>query len=1197
MFKFLPAQAHKKEISPNQYTIRYGNRVPDDAVALAYCFTPPLTPEQNIYINDYSELTIENSGQDADTTLYVRESGQLFNFNTANNDEINTENFILTNAWKKNNDKLIPLYFEHQLKYPIYDIYGSDDYGYYQGSGINLLDVNNNPLPVSSYWAIKLEPAKINGYYNVKILTSFEATSNGIVAIYNAQQLTANGSFQTIANYKEFIKPRPLFNKLDSLSGCLQSDKNTYYQSPGRNPSSSYLYSHETLVEDNRNEELFTWQVVLNIKIGKDQYTYKSPLKMDYVYPIESIYPHETDSYYNDKRIIYPDSAKSLFTENILDKNAILSYRVDIFDNFHVKGFTNPDGTGPVYVNTSVLGNPKAKLPLAYTVLSKDTSFTPDAEVTLIPKNSLGSSLDVVFVFDNSASMLKYDQANLRTEIAVDLITSLDGYYEVKDELPRALFSLKVTDKNNVEEIKDTLIKIAKNKINYNLITFDNDIITTKRTTEGDIFQRWIKVSQANTSLYGSTFIYRGIDEAIDILSKDSPNKAIVLFTDVFDSTTFKPDMSMWIKIMKHELEINKIKLIVISFSTNDEVTDLDFLLKDTGMLNQVRFNKFGDTIIKKIAAATHNYPKVIHKVVNNCFNPNVLTTKIMKLNRKDWEIGFVQPNKVINDYLIHYYLETKTGAIYNQEGLSQIPLNDIANDSVSIKVNYEYKNISSLYSPLFSVKPYDKRCIRALYPVEIDPQESWYLRIQNGTFIKKFELNHQIFFLPEFERQNFSSEYGKPVKKVINEIPIITGKYSVKTKWSPLFVKTDINNDPSNLEVSINNKLATIINWNIETGVIEISELIHANYEIRVNYYYREINYVYRGYWDKVNAQYWYLDLNPGPGHLCTAIDESNGIIKDVPSASLINKTIYLYLHSAINMTKIKKIYKEYHLPVETHVLEDNYIIYLNQEVVKEVELLVYFRYINNLIPSKNELDQKVSRKEIDAKWAYLTPYWDWVNDLPVNNAIRIFNPFENAILPGAIFRVSVTNNNVLEEINTSNIKKDTKINLKKCMTWVSYSQNGKDYLLENRSYNNSTVFHTFKEVDNPDTILLAKIYVRPNSNSDSINLVDIRQRGGGLKEFITKEILKRNEPQSEFYWDIGYWDGESYPENAVLIIRLPKYILKEYGGKFAKQEVEEIINKHLTYGTLVIIEYTDGSPTLLLPPDNLIIDNFTES
>lgn len=129
-------------------------------------------------------------------------------------------------------------------------------------------------------------------------------------------------------------------------------------------------------------------------------------------------------------------------------------------------------------------------------------------------------------------------------------------------------------------------------------------------------------------------------------------------------------------------------------------------------------------------------------------------------------------------------------------------------------------------------------------------------------------------------------------------------------------------------------------------------------------------------------------------------------------------------------------------------------------------------------------------------------------------------------------------------------------------------------------RIHNKQTLFHltellTKVEMGLESLILVGKIYVRPNSSYYSLKLTDTRSRGGGILEEINDSLRMELEPQSDYYWDIGYWDGEAYPENSVIVVRLDRRVLKQFGGKLTEGEVEKKAYKHVAAGTLILLEF----------------------
>ncbi len=126
--------------------------------------------------------------------------------------------------------------------------------------------------------------------------------------------------------------------------------------------------------------------------------------------------------------------------------------------------------------------------------------------------------------------------------------------------------------------------------------------------------------------------------------------------------------------------------------------------------------------------------------------------------------------------------------------------------------------------------------------------------------------------------------------------------------------------------------------------------------------------------------------------------------------------------------------------------------------------------------------------------------------------------------------------------------------------------------------SVRTNAVFHTTedyftpgKPVYDPTVFLLARVHVRPNSNVNDILIFDTRSRGGG----VFPEYLEKQPHLARDYWDIGAFDGAVVPSQGVVLIRLSKTILQEYGGRLTRAQVEESVQKYLAYGVLPLIAY----------------------
>ena len=141
----------------------------------------------------------------------------------------------------------------------------------------------------------------------------------------------------------------------------------------------------------------------------------------------------------------------------------------------------------------------------------------------------------------------------------------------------------------------------------------------------------------------------------------------------------------------------------------------------------------------------------------------------------------------------------------------------------------------------------------------------------------------------------------------------------------------------------------------------------------------------------------------------------------------------------------------------------------------------------------------------------------------------------------------------------------------------------------------NKDTLYH---QIDNAQPaeehdIYIGSVYIRQNTSLHSTILVDSRTRGGGVIESMKDSLRRELEPESDYYLDIGYYDGEPYQENGVIIIKLDNSLLKEFGGRFTQSDIEIKVKRWLGFGVYPIIEYVDSYSKRDMPQYNLIVED----
>lgn len=107
---------------------------------------------------------------------------------------------------------------------------------------------------------------------------------------------------------------------------------------------------------------------------------------------------------------------------------------------------------------------------------------------------------------------------------------------------------------------------------------------------------------------------------------------------------------------------------------------------------------------------------------------------------------------------------------------------------------------------------------------------------------------------------------------------------------------------------------------------------------------------------------------------------------------------------------------------------------------------------------------------------------------------------------------------------------------------------------------------------------VLIGKMFSVQTLAPRDIDSVDIRIRGGGVKEKQLEAALGLQD-EVQWYWDIGYWDGQPYPGMGAIVVEIPRRVLVEVGGTFTRNQIEDIVRRHMAEGGYPIIRYYDRS------------------
>jgi hypothetical protein len=127
---------------------------------------------------------------------------------------------------------------------------------------------------------------------------------------------------------------------------------------------------------------------------------------------------------------------------------------------------------------------------------------------------------------------------------------------------------------------------------------------------------------------------------------------------------------------------------------------------------------------------------------------------------------------------------------------------------------------------------------------------------------------------------------------------------------------------------------------------------------------------------------------------------------------------------------------------------------------------------------------------------------------------------------------------------------------------------------------------------------VLLGNMYAVQTLAPRNISISDIRIKGGGIRPNRIKEALNLQD-EIQWFWDEGYWDGQSYPGMGAVIVEVPRSLLEEVGGSFTRQQIQDAVEKHMAAGSHPIIRYYDQSTLInrLEPGDRKVFVDWQDS
>jgi hypothetical protein len=106
----------------------------------------------------------------------------------------------------------------------------------------------------------------------------------------------------------------------------------------------------------------------------------------------------------------------------------------------------------------------------------------------------------------------------------------------------------------------------------------------------------------------------------------------------------------------------------------------------------------------------------------------------------------------------------------------------------------------------------------------------------------------------------------------------------------------------------------------------------------------------------------------------------------------------------------------------------------------------------------------------------------------------------------------------------------------------------------------------------------ILAEMAVNPPYGKEKLSVIDVREDGGGIDENKYEEAKLLN-PEVQWLNDYNSFDGQVYPSNAVIVVKLPKTVLDD----FSLDNIREIVAEKVPYGIYPLIRFYGYEPRII--------------
>lgn len=261
------------------YTLRVGERLPEDAVGLAYVHADATRPDRNVSVEDRSAQIAENRVERRNVGEFQMQQGEGTRLVTTDGaDAFRSDEILLTDEYDRED---VPLYYRHLLKGRL-DVRGEQVALYrkgrgateamrfeeveaslrddleYLGSKVSVRQKDGSPLSDGQRYKVRLTQAGASGFeYDVELLTNFKGGETSYAVDYRAFRQGRSTATSELLNVS------PLFERVDEEGFAASSGEgNTFLVKPVGKGFEVHAHAETVLVDSwTRPAHEFGYQV------------------------------------------------------------------------------------------------------------------------------------------------------------------------------------------------------------------------------------------------------------------------------------------------------------------------------------------------------------------------------------------------------------------------------------------------------------------------------------------------------------------------------------------------------------------------------------------------------------------------------------------------------------------------------------------------------------------------------------------------------------------------------------------------------------------------------------------------------------------------------------------------------------------------------------------------------------------------